>query len=161
MVGELQNVPVIAAARALRERIHGTVIVRGDGEYDEARSVWNGMIDRHPAAIVRVADVADVVTAIAFGREHALVIAVRGGGHNVAGNGTVDDGLVIDLAALKTIDVDQGRGTVRVGPGVTLGDLDRASEPLGLVVAGGSCRPPASAASPSAAESAGSRGPTG
>ena len=137
MVGKPQDVSVVAAARALRERIHGTVVVPGDAEYDEARAVWNGMIDRHPGAIVRAADVADVVTGIAFARAHALAIAVRGGGHNVAGNGTVDDGLVIDLAELKTVDVDRSRGTVRVGPGVTLGDLDRATEPLGLVVAGG------------------------
>ena len=137
MVGEPQDFPFSAAASALRERIHGTVVVPGDAEYDEARAVWNGMIDRHPAAIVRVADVADVVTAIAFGREHALAIAVRGGGHNVAGNGTVDDGLVIDLAALDTIEVDRSLGTVRVGAGATLGGLDRATEPLGLVVAGG------------------------
>jgi FAD/FMN-containing dehydrogenase len=137
MVGESGDATVIAAARALRERIHGTVVVPGDAEYEDARTVWNGMIDRHPAAIVRVANVADVVAAIAFGRAQALPIAVRGGGHNVAGNGTVDGGLVIDLAALNTIDVDRSRGTVRVGPGVTLGDLDRATAPLGLVVAGG------------------------
>ena len=137
MVAEHEDVAVIAAARALRERIHGTVVVPGDAGYDDARTVWNGMIDRHPAAIVQVADVADVVTAIAFARRQALAIAVRGGGHNVAGNGTVEDGLVIDLAALRTIEVDSDTGTVRVGPGVTLGDLDRATEPLGLVVAGG------------------------
>ena len=137
MVGEPGDVTVIAAARALRERIRGTVVVPGDPEYDDARTVWNGMIDRRPAAVVRVAEVADIVAAIAFGRANALAIAVRGGGHNVAGNGSVDNGLVIDLAALKTIDVDRSRGTVRVGPGVTLGDLDRATEPLGLVVAGG------------------------
>lgn len=136
-MSEARQVAAISAARSLRQRIHGTVVVPGDGEYDDARAVWNGMIDRHPAAIVRVADVADVTTAIAFGRQHALTIAVRGGGHNVAGNGTVDDGLVIDLGALDTIELDERRGTVRVGGGATLGELDRATEPSGLVVAGG------------------------
>jgi len=75
--------------------------------------------------------------AVGFGRTHALAIAVRGGGHSVAGNGTVDDGLVIDLAALDMIEVDDARGTVRVGAGATLGDLDRATASLGLAVAGG------------------------
>jgi len=134
---EPEDFRVVAAARALREQIHGTVVVLGDAEYDDARAVWNGMIDRYPGAIVRAADVADVVAAIAFGRANGLAIAIRGGGHNVAGNGTVDGGLVIDLGALNAIEVDHARGTVRVGPGVTLGDLDRATEPLGLVVAGG------------------------
>jgi FAD/FMN-containing dehydrogenase len=137
MVGMREGHTVITAALALRERIHGTVVVSGDAEYDDARSVWNGMIDRRPAAIVRVADVADVIMAIGFGRAQAVPIAVRGGGHNVAGNGTVDDGLVIDLGALDTIEVDRQHGTVRVGAGATLGDLDRATAPLGLVVAGG------------------------
>lgn len=128
---------IIEAARALREGIHGTVIVPGDAEYDDARTVWNGMIDRRPAAIVRVADVADVQAAVAFGRAHRLLIAVRGGGHNVAGNGTVDDGLVIDLAALDSVEADPAAGIVRVGGGATLGDVDRATEPHGLVVPGG------------------------
>jgi FAD/FMN-containing dehydrogenase len=137
MVGQHQDAPAIAAAGELRGRIHGMVVLPGEPDYDDARAVWNGMIDRRPVAIVRVADVADVAIAIAFARTHALTIAVRGGGHNVAGNGTVDDGLVIDLGALKTIEIDHDRGTVRVGPGATLGDLDRATEPSGLVVAGG------------------------
>ncbi len=128
---------IIEEARALRERIHGTVVVPGDDGYDDARTVWNGMIDRRPAAIVRVADVDDVQVAVAFGRAQHLPIAVRGGGHNVAGNGTVDGGLVIDLAALDAVDVDRDAGTVRVGGGATLGDVDRATEPLGLVVPGG------------------------
>jgi FAD/FMN-containing dehydrogenase len=137
MVTASEDVTIIGAARALRDRIHGSVVVPGDAEYDEARAVWNGMIDRRPAAIVRVADVADVAVAVAFGRAQALPIAVRGGGHNVAGNGTVDDGLVIDLAALDTVEVDPAGGTVRVGGGATMGDLDRATEPLELVVPGG------------------------
>jgi FAD/FMN-containing dehydrogenase len=136
-VSEHPSAAAISAARSLRADIHGTVIVPGDPEYDDARAVWNGMIDRHPVAVVRVADATDVVAAIAFGRQHGLPIAVRGGGHNVAGNGTVDDGVVIDLAALDTVDIDEAGGTVRVGGGATLGMLDRATEPRGLVVAGG------------------------
>jgi FAD/FMN-containing dehydrogenase len=137
MAGSQQAIPVGDAARALRDRIHGTVALPDDAEYDDARTVWNGMIDRRPVAIVRVADVGDVLTAVGFASEQDLPIAVRGGGHNVAGNGTVDAGLVIDLAALNSIAVDSVRGTVRVGGGATLGDVDQATEPLGLAVAGG------------------------
>jgi len=137
MGGGSADVAVIKAAIALRERIRGTVVVPGDADYEDARSVWNGMIDSRPVLVVRVADVADVVTAIGFGRAQGLPIAVRGGGHNVAGNGTVACGLVIDLAALTQIDMDEAHGTVRVGGGATLGDLDRATEPVGLVVPGG------------------------
>jgi FAD/FMN-containing dehydrogenase len=92
------------------------------------------MHDRRPAVIVQAAGVADVLGAVRFGREHDLRIAVRGGGHNVAGNGTVEGGLVIDLGPMKSVRVDPGRQTVRVEPGVTLGDLDRETEPFGLVV---------------------------
>ena len=127
----------IEAARRLREAIHGTVVVPGDPAYDDARAVWNGMIDRRPVAVVRVAAVTDVVAAIGFARDHDLAIAVRGGGHNVAGNGTVDGGLVIDLGGLRDIEIDDDRRTVRVGAGASLGDLDRATAPLGLIVPGG------------------------
>jgi len=136
-VGERERGAVDDATDVLRGRIHGTVVVSGDDAYDQARSVWNGMIDAFPVAIVRVADVEDVRAAVAFAREHGLAIAVRGGGHNVAGNGTVPGGLVIDLGALDTVEVDRSRGTVRVGGGATLGMLDRATAPQGLVVAGG------------------------
>jgi FAD/FMN-containing dehydrogenase len=120
------------AARALELR--GRAILPGDLDYDEARAVWNAMHDRRPAVIVRAAGTADVLTSLRFGREHDLRIAVRGGGHNVAGNGTVEGGLVIDLGAMKSVHVDAARRVVRVEPGVTLGDLDLETEPFGLVV---------------------------
>jgi FAD/FMN-containing dehydrogenase len=120
------------AARALELR--GQAVLPDDDGYDDARAVWNGLHDRRPALIAQAAGVADVLTAVRFGREHDLRIAVRGGGHNVAGNGTVDGGLVIDLGPMKSVHVDPERQTVRVEPGVTLGDLDRETEPFGLVV---------------------------
>ena len=122
----------VADARSLDLR--GRVIVPGDPDYDVARAVWNGMHDRRPAVIARAAGVADVLAALRFGREHDLRIAVRAGGHNVAGNGTVDDGLVIDLGAMQGVRVDTANRTVRVEPGVVLGDLDRETEPFGLAV---------------------------
>jgi FAD/FMN-containing dehydrogenase len=136
-VGDTGTLAMTSAVTALRARIKGTVVAPGEPGYDDARTVWNGMIERYPTAIVRVADAADVATAIGFGREHDLPIAVRGGGHNVAGNGTVDGGLVIDLGALDSVEIDRTLGTVRVGGGATLGALDRATVPSGLVVPGG------------------------
>lgn len=123
----------------LRRDIVGEVIDRTSPEYDTARAVWNGMIDRHPLAVVRAASTADVAPVIGFARDNNLPLAVRGGGHNVAGNGTVDDGLVLDLGALKEVTVIQGGldgtgPTVEAAPGLNLGDLDRATESAGLIV---------------------------
>src|SRR3954449_12227598 len=118
----------------LRTRVSGTVTGPEDPGYDEARAIWNGMIDRRPATVVRAADVHDVAPTIGFAREHGLALAVRGGGHNVAGNGTVDDGLVLDLADLHAVSVDPAAATVRVEAGATLGHVDTATEPHGLLV---------------------------
>ena len=118
----------------LRRQFRGDVVLSGDPEYDDVRSVWNGMIDRRPLAIVRAADIDDIRAAIGLARDTGIPLAIRGGGHNVAGNATVDDGLVLDLGGLKRIDVDPEARTVRVDPGVTLGDVDRATEPFGLAV---------------------------
>ncbi|MFI5293293.1 MAG: FAD-binding oxidoreductase, partial [Candidatus Limnocylindrales bacterium] len=123
---------VQTAARALPLR--GLAILPGEPAYDDARRVWNAMHDRRPAVIVRAAGTADVRTALAFGQEHGLPIAVRAGGHNVAGNGTVEDGLVLDLGAMQGVRVDEGARTVRVEPGVTLGGLDRETQGFGLAV---------------------------
>lgn len=121
-------------ADALRERVTGRVTTADDADYDAARRVWNGMVDRRPGAVVRVRDAADVATALAVARAHGAPVAVRGGGHSVAGNGTVADGVVVDLRDLAAVEVDVDARTVRVGGGATLGDVDRATVPHGLAV---------------------------
>lgn len=118
----------------LRDEVAGTVLLPGDDGYDEARRVWNGMIERWPAAVVRAGTEADIAPVVRCARENRLPLAVRGGGHGVAGNGTVDAGLVLDLGGLREVSVDPARGTVRVQPGATLADLDRATAPHGLAV---------------------------
>lgn len=114
------------------EGFGGEVIVRGDGRYDEARALWNGMIDKHPTVVLRSRSVADVPAAVRFAREQGLPVAVRGGGHGVAGNALRDDAVVIDLSALKEVSVDPQARTARAGAGVTLGELDRATQAHGL-----------------------------
>ena len=110
----------------------GEVILPGDEAYDEARLVWNGMIEKYPAIVARCAGVADVVAAVNFGREQDLPLAVRGGGHNVAGTALVDGGLVIDLSAMNGVRVDPEARTVRAEGGATLGDVDSATALFGL-----------------------------
>jgi FAD/FMN-containing dehydrogenase len=118
----------------LRARVSGAVVAPEDAGFDEARAVWNAMIDRRPAAIVRAAGVRDIAPTIAFAREHGLDLAVRGGGHNVAGSGTVAGGIVLDLGDLTAVSVDPSARTVRVQGGATLAHIDAATEPHGLVV---------------------------
>jgi FAD/FMN-containing dehydrogenase len=113
-------------------RLHGELLRPGDAGYEGARRVWNGMIDRRPALIARPRSVADVINSVNFARENDLLVAVRGGGHNVAGTGTVDGGLLIDLSRMKGIKVDPERRTARVEPGVTIGELDRKTQTFGL-----------------------------
>lgn len=119
---------------AFADSLRGQVIGRSDPDYDEARSLYNGMIDKRPLLIARCADVADVITAVNFGRDAGLPIAIRGGGHNGPGLGSVDDGLVIDLSMMKGVRVDPIAGTVRVDPGCTSGDVDHATHAFGLAV---------------------------
>src|SRR3712207_3280771 len=108
-------------------------LLRPDGTaYDEARKVWNGLIDKHPALIARCAGVGDVIDSVNFARENDLLVAVRGGGHNVAGNAVCDGGLVIDLSPMKGIRVDPERRSVRAESGATLGDVDRETQVFGL-----------------------------
>lgn len=121
-----------AALGQLRQTIRGRVAVAGSQDYEEARTVWNGMIDRHPAVAVRCAGVADVLRAIQFARDNDLVLAVRGGGHNIAGNAVCDGGLQIDLSLMKSVRVDPARRVARVEPGVTLGEFDREAQAFGL-----------------------------
>jgi FAD/FMN-containing dehydrogenase len=105
-----------------------------DPGYEQARRVWNGMIDKHPALIARCAEAADVVAAVNFAREQDVLVAVRGGGHNVAGKAVCDDGLVVDLSAMRGVQVDPVRRIARVQGGATLGDLDRQTQAFGLAV---------------------------
>jgi FAD/FMN-containing dehydrogenase len=123
--------------RGLESRLQGKLIRPGDADYDEARAVWNGMIDRRPALIVRCASVEDVVAAVNFARENGLLVSVRGGGHNVAGHATNDGGLVIDLSPMKQIEVDAEARTARAQGGVTWGELDAATQVYGLATPGG------------------------
>ena len=115
-------------AQVAREQLgsfRGRLIGPDDADYDEARKVYNAMHDKRPALIAQCADVDDVAMAVAFARDHGLLIAVRGGGHNGAGLGTCDDGVVIDLSQLKDVSVDPQDRTVRVGGGCTWGEVDR------------------------------------
>ncbi|MEX2183555.1 MAG: FAD-binding oxidoreductase [Chloroflexota bacterium] len=130
--------PIHQDAEPVLQRLHGSItgrcITPDEADYDEARRVWNGMIDRGPLAIIRAASTDDVGPTINAARELRVPLAIRGGGHNVAGNGTVEDGLVLDLGGLNEVAVDPEARTVTVGPGATLGDVDRATAPHGLAV---------------------------
>jgi FAD/FMN-containing dehydrogenase len=117
-----------------RQSLRGRLIARADPDYDELRKLHNAMIDKRPLTIARCADVADVVTAVGFAREHGLAVAVRGGGHNGPGLGSVDDGLMIDMSVMKGIRVDPETRTVRVEAGCTSGDVDHVTHAFGLAV---------------------------
>jgi FAD/FMN-containing dehydrogenase len=113
------------------------VLVESAAEYEQARRVWNGLIDKRPAFIVRCSGVPDVLDSLRFAPDHNLLVAVRGGGHNVAGFGTCDGDLVIDLSPLRGIPVDPAQRSVRAQAGVRWGDLDRETQVFGLAVPGG------------------------
>lgn len=121
----------------LARGIHGEVLRSGDDAYDETRAIWNAMIDRKPAVIVRPTGAADVISAVDFAREFDLPLAVKGGGHNVAGNAVCDDGLMIDLSLMSSVRVDPAVRTARVGPGATMADLDHETQAFGLATPGG------------------------
>jgi FAD/FMN-containing dehydrogenase len=121
----------------LGQSLRGTLVRREDPEYDEVRKLYNAMIDKHPLLIARCADAADVIAAVNFARDNQLLLAIRGGGHNGPGLGSCDDGLVIDLSAMKGVRVDPATRTVRVGPGCTQGDVDHATHAFGLAVPAG------------------------
>lgn len=125
------------AVQAFKAQLRGDLIHPDDVAYDDARKVYNGMIDKRPALIARSADVADVIAAVNFGREHGLTIAVRGGGHSLGGQALCDDGLVIDLSRLRGIRVDPTNRTVRVEGGCTWEDVDHATAAFGLAVPSG------------------------
>lgn len=116
----------------LRSALRGAAIGPGDPAYDEARTVWNAMIDRRPALIARCAGVADVITAVNFARENGLLVSVKGAGHNIAGKAVCDGGLMIDLSPMKSVHVDPVAKTARVEPGCTLADFDHEAQAFGL-----------------------------
>jgi FAD/FMN-containing dehydrogenase len=116
----------------LKSGFRGEVLLPGDGAYEEARKIWNAMIDKRPAIIARCTSTADVVRAVNFARDNALLLAIRGGGHNIAGNALCDDGIVIDLSQMKAATVDVGKRRVIVEGGATLADLDAATQAHGL-----------------------------
>src|SRR5829696_4162933 len=120
------------AVQRLVASTRGTVLRAGQDGYDAARTVWNGMIDRSPALIVRCVSAADVVAAVNFARNHNLLLAVRGGGHSAAGSGVCDRGLMIDLSRMNGIRVDPARRTVRAEAGLTWAEFDRETEAFGL-----------------------------
>lgn len=122
---------------ALQERFQGEILRPSDDGYHQARKIWNAMIDKRPALIARCTSSQDVVEAVNFARQHQLLISVRGGGHNVAGNAVCDGGLMIDLSPMKDIQVDPQERTATAQPGVVFRELDRATQPYGLAVPGG------------------------
>ncbi len=119
---------------SLRGRLSGELSMPGDAGYEAARTIWNAMIDRRPAVVVRAASAEDVRLAVDLAREHGLLLSVRGGGHNIAGLAVCDGGLMIDLSPMKSVRVDPATRTARVEPGATLADLDRATQAFGLAV---------------------------
>jgi FAD/FMN-containing dehydrogenase len=129
--------PAVIDIAALRRAVAGDVIVPPDAGYDTARAVWNAAIDRRPAAILRCTGTEDVVEGLAFARAAGVRVAVRGGGHNIAGLAVCDDGLVLDLSLLRGATVDAGAGVAQVRPGSTWGDVDAATQAVGLAAPGG------------------------
>jgi FAD/FMN-containing dehydrogenase len=121
-----------AAVDELRGRLRGAALLPGDEGYDAARTVWNAMIDRRPALIVRCRGAADVAEGVRFARERGMRLAVRGGGHNIAGSAVCDGGLVIDLSPMRSVRVDPRRRVAWVEPGCTLADFDREAQAYGL-----------------------------
>ncbi len=126
-----------AALDKLRQGFEGTIVVPDDPAYEETRTIFNAMIDKHPSAIAQCATVDDVVRAVQFGRDLDLEIAVRGGGHGVAGKALTDNGLTIDLRRMNTVSVNPEARTTTVAGGATMSHLDRATEPYGLATTGG------------------------
>lgn len=126
-----------SSIQELRGRLRGELVLPSDASYDSARRVYNAMIDRHPAAIVRCVDVADVIACVNFASANGLFVAIRGGSHNVAGLAVCDDGLVIDLSRMRSVRVDPIKKTARVEGGCVWGDVDHATHPFGLAAPAG------------------------
>jgi len=117
--------------------LRGPLLQPGDAGYDDARIVWNGMIDRRPALIARCAGVADVIQAVNFARDNHLLVSVRGGGHNITGYAVNDGGIVIDLSHMKSVHVDLAKSTARAEAGLTWGEYNHETQAFGLASTGG------------------------
>ena len=128
---------IAASVQSLEERLRGQVLRPGDDDYDTARQVWNAMIDRRPALIVRCLGAEDVIVAVEYAREHGLMVSVKGGGHGVAGKAVCDDGIMIDLSLMKGVQVDPTARTARAEPGVLWAEFDRETQAFGLATVGG------------------------
>ncbi len=128
-----------AQVEDLKSSLRGELLCPNDTGYDEARTIWNAMIDRKPGLIVRCAGVSDVINAVNFARDNNLPVAVRGGGHNVAGSAVCDGGIMIDLSLMKGIRVDPVNGTVQAEPGLTWAEFNHETQAFGLAANGGVC----------------------
>jgi len=144
----MQNIRITTGAREeaflasaeveeFRSHLRGQLLLAGDEGYDEAPEMWNGMSDQKPAIIVRCVGTSHVISAVNFARNHNLLVAVKGGGHNWAGNGVCDGGIVIDLSLMRRVNVDKQNKTARVDGGALLGDVDAETQLHGLAVSGG------------------------
>jgi FAD/FMN-containing dehydrogenase len=122
----------VEALQDFKAHLHGELIGPSDDDYESARRVWNGEIDKYPTLIVRCSDVSDVVSAVQFARAQELPVAVRGGGHSFSGNGTCDGGLVIDLSPMKRVQIDPGQRTAWAQPDLTIGEFVRETQAFGL-----------------------------
>ena len=126
-----------ATVQGFKTSLRGPLLRPGDDGYDEARTIWNAMIVKRPALIVRCAGVADVINAVNFARTNNLLVAVRGGGHSIPGHSICDGGLMIDLSQMKSIRVDPLRRTARAEPGVKLGEFDHETQAFNLATTAG------------------------
>jgi len=121
-----------ANVSAFRSGLKGRLLLRGDDGYDTARTIWNAMIDRYPAMVVQPEDIEDIVSAVNFARENELLLCVKGGGHNIAGNAVCDGALMLDLSGMNSVTIDKDRRVAQVGPGALLADFDREAQAYGL-----------------------------
>ncbi|MEH2480544.1 FAD/FMN-containing dehydrogenase [Nitrobacteraceae bacterium AZCC 2146] len=129
--GETITLPV-DILMALKPQLRGSLCLQDEAGYDEARTIWNAMIDRRPGAVVRCGGASDVMRAVRLARDNGLLVAVRGGGHNISGNAVCEGGLLIDLSPMRSVRVDPKKRTARVEPGVTLGEFDKEAQAFGL-----------------------------
>lgn len=134
---EANTVLTEALVEEFQTSLRGPLLQPGDAGYDDARIVWNGMIDRRPALIARCAGVADVIQAVNFARDNHLLVSVRGGGHNITGYAVNDGGIVIDLSQMKSVHVDLAKSTARAEAGLTWGEYNHETQAFGLASTGG------------------------